>query len=76
MRDVPTLRSIIEREDRACVDVDSSVFFPRHRTRGAVQYAKQFCGRCPIIDDCRTFASINDLDGIWGGTTEAERRTA
>lgn len=71
-----TLRSITDRQDRACVDVDASVFYPRQRTRGAVEYAKRFCDRCPIADDCRTFASIHGLDGIWGGTTEAERRTA
>jgi WhiB family redox-sensing transcriptional regulator len=71
-----TLRSITDRQDRACVDVDASVFYPRHRTRGAVEYAKQICDQCPITDDCRTFASIHRLDGIWGGTTEAERRTA
>ncbi len=69
-----TLRSITDRRDRSCIDVDASVFFPRQRTRGAVDYAKQFCDRCPITNECREYARIQDLDGIWGGTTEAERR--
>ena len=69
-----TLRSITDRRDRGCIDVDASVFYPRQRTRGAVDYARQFCDRCPVTDACRTYASAHDLDGIWGGTTEAERR--
>ena len=71
-----TLRSIIDRQDRGCVDVDASVFYPRQRTRGAIDYAKRFCDRCPITNDCRAYASTHDLEGIWGGTTEAERRAA
>lgn len=71
-----TLRSITDRQDRGCIDVDASVFYPRQRTRGAIDYAKQFCDRCPITNDCRDYALTHDLDGIWGGTTEAERRVA
>jgi len=71
-----TLRSITDRQDRGCVDVDAAVFYPRRLTPGALDYAKQFCDRCPVIDDCRTYALVNDLDGIWGGTTEAERKAA
>jgi WhiB family redox-sensing transcriptional regulator len=69
-----TLRSITARQDRGCVDVEASVFYPRQQTRGAVDYAKQFCDLCPITNECREYARIHDLDGIWGGTTEAERR--
>jgi WhiB family redox-sensing transcriptional regulator len=71
-----TLKSILDRQDRKCIDVDASVFYPRRRTRGALDYAKQFCDRCPIADHCRDYALNHDLDGIWGGTTEAERRAA
>lgn len=69
-----TLRSITDRADRNCDGVDTSVFYPRRLTRGAIDYAKRFCDQCPITDDCRAYASIHDLEGIWGGTTEAERR--
>ena len=37
-----TLRSIIDRQDRGCVGVDAAVFYPRQRTRGAIDYAKRF----------------------------------
>lgn len=69
-----TLRSIIERQDRACVDVDTSVFYPRQRIRGAIGYAKQICALCPIAIECRDYALAHDLDGVWGGTTQDERR--
>ena len=71
-----TLRSITDRQDRGCVGVDAAVFYPRRLTPGALDYAKQFCDRCPIVDDCRDYALTHDLDGIWGGTTGAERRVA
>ena len=71
-----TLRSILDRQDRACVDVDTSVFYPRQHIRGAIDYAKQICARCPIAIECRDYAAAHDLEGVWGGTTEAERRAA
>jgi WhiB family redox-sensing transcriptional regulator len=71
-----TLRSITDRQDRGCVDVDAAVFYPRRQTPGAIDYAKRFCDRCPVTDDCRAYALMHDLEGIWGGNTEAERRAA
>ena len=53
----PTLRTIIDRQDRACVDVDASVFYPRHRIRGAIDYAKRICACCPIATECRDYAA-------------------
>ena len=69
-----TLRTITDSQNRGCAGVDTSVFYPRRRTRGAIDYAKRICDQCPITDDCRAYASTHDLEGIWGGTTEAERR--
>lgn len=71
-----TLAAIIDRRDRACIDVDSRVFHPRTAARGAVEYAKQICGRCPVIHDCLAYATAHDLDGIWAATTREERRPA
>ena len=70
----PTLRAITDRQDRACVDVDASVFYPRQRIRGAIDYAKRICACCPIATECRDYAAAHDLDGVWGGTTQDERR--
>jgi hypothetical protein len=31
------------------------------------------CKRCPVAEECRTYAEQNDLQGLWGGTAERER---
>lgn len=37
--------------------------------------AKKMCQRCPIINDCLTYAlRANEHDGVWGGTTSIERK--
>lgn len=37
--------------------------------------AKQICFRCCCIEECFRYAMNNpELDGIWGGTDEYERR--
>lgn len=68
-----SLRSISGRADRACVGVPPEVFFPRKITPAAVDYAKTHCRRCPALGPCLAYAMANELDGIWGGTTAAER---
>ena len=68
-----SLRCISGRADRACVGVAPEVFFPRTMTPAAVDYAKAHCRRCPVLGPCLTYAMANDADGIWGGTTAAER---
>jgi WhiB family redox-sensing transcriptional regulator len=35
--------------------------------------AKTFCSNCPVKRECLEFALIYNEDGIWGGTTKAER---
>ncbi len=38
--------------------------------------AKQLCSECSVRSACLQFAlSIREPHGIWGGTTELERRT-
>jgi WhiB family redox-sensing transcriptional regulator len=53
--------------------MDYDVFFPE---RGqSVTAAKTVCARCPVRAACLDYAmSINERHGIWGGTTEKERR--
>lgn len=36
--------------------------------------AKVICSTCPVRSDCLDFAIENEQQGIWGGTTEDERR--
>lgn len=71
---IVTLAAIVDRRDRACIDVDTRVFHPRKLTAGAIEYAKEICRRCPVIHDCLAYATARDLDGIWAATTRQERR--
>ncbi|HEY2077797.1 MAG TPA: WhiB family transcriptional regulator [Streptosporangiaceae bacterium] len=62
----------------ACRSADPESFFPVSST-GADQLnvtrAKAMCARCPIRQQCLDFAIDSDeAYGIWGGTSEEERR--
>lgn len=66
------------REDATCRDLDPDLFFPIGVTGAAVdqiEHAKSFCRACPSLDPCLEFAiTTNQEYGVWGGTTEDERR--
>lgn len=51
---------------------DPDIFTPDKRTTGAE--AKAYCGRCPVAEQCLVYALANRVSGIWGGTTDADRR--
>ena len=56
-----------------CVGVDPDIFFPE---RGAsTKEAKAICAACAVREDCLEYALDNgEKFGIWGGTSERERR--
>lgn len=62
----------------ACRDSDADVFFPIGSSGPAVEQidtARRICGACPVAQECLEFAlATNQEAGIWGGTTEEERR--
>ena len=61
-------------EDRACVGVPVGVFFPERGHDSSV--AKAICATCPVCEECLDYALRNcEKYGIWGGTSERERRT-
>mgnify|MGYP003329217639 FL=1 len=66
------------RQDAICRDTDPDLFFPVGTTGYAVMQidrAKQVCGECPVSSDCLQYAlDTNQDSGIWGGTSEEERR--
>ena len=66
------------RKDAACRATDPDLFFPVGTTGAAlvqIESAKAVCRQCPVQGDCLEFAlATNQEAGIWGGTTEEERR--
>lgn len=56
-----------------CREVDTDLFFPEHG--GNPRQAVRVCRECPVQEDCLSYAlSIGPVHGVWGGTTETERR--
>jgi WhiB family redox-sensing transcriptional regulator len=66
------------RKDAICRDTDPDLFFPVGSTGYAlvqIDRAKRVCGECPVSQDCLQYAiDTNQDSGIWGGTSEEERR--
>ena len=63
----------------SCRSVDPDLFFPVGTTGLAVEQidaAKTVCQACPVNAPCLEYAlSTNQDSGVWGGTSEEERRT-
>jgi WhiB family redox-sensing transcriptional regulator len=62
----------------ACRRADPELFFPVGTTgpsAGQIAQAKEICRTCPVRTPCLGWALQSGIDyGIWGGTTETERR--
>jgi WhiB family redox-sensing transcriptional regulator len=72
----------IERDDwrdhASCRDTDPDLFFPVGTTGPAIEQieqAKAVCRQCEVQTLCLEYALATNQDsGIWGGTSEEERR--
>ena len=53
---------------RNCAGMDPRIFFD------GTARATAICGGCPVIKPCLQFALDNGERGIWGGTSERERK--
>ncbi len=66
------------RNRASCRFTSPGLFFPVGSTGKSVvgiNEAKAVCHACPVRSDCLQYAFETDQDnGIWGGTTEDERR--
>jgi WhiB family transcriptional regulator, redox-sensing transcriptional regulator len=66
------------RETATCRDLDPELFFPVGVTGMAIEQidaAKAFCNTCESKEACLEFAiTTNQEYGVWGATTEDERR--
>jgi len=68
------------RRDAKCQGVDTDLFFPAgelgEEPVQLAEAAKAVCLQCPVREACLEYALATDQPfGIWGGTTEAERRS-
>ena len=65
-------------EDIACRDADPDLFFPIGTTGAALRQmeeAKRICRGCPAQAPCLAWALDHGVtDGVWGATTEGQRR--
>lgn len=55
-----------------CREVDFNLFFPEDPVQS--QQARRVCSRCPVRQDCLTYALENPVWGVWGGTTLPQRQ--
>ena len=77
-----TLQFTVERDDwrdvALCRDTDPDLFFPVGTTGPAIEQietAKTVCRQCEVQRECLEYALATNQDsGIWGGTSEEERR--
>lgn len=66
------------RAHAACSGYPNTLFFPS--SEGAddatIEKAKAICAVCPVVEDCLQYAlETNQRSGIWGGTSEKERKS-
>lgn len=64
-------------ENALCVQgPQDDVFFPERENKDTANRAREaFCGHCPVRQDCLKFAVVNNLAGVWGGTTSRQRHS-
>jgi WhiB family transcriptional regulator, redox-sensing transcriptional regulator len=61
----------------ACRGGDPGLFFPLSESGSSlwqIEQARAICRRCPVLTTCLRYAMDTGQEGIWGGTTDDERR--
>ena len=75
--------NFVLKDTASCSTVDPELFFPQeiefldgkvHSVYKNYAAAKEICSSCPLITDCLEYALNHGEFGIWGGTTEEQRR--
>ena len=66
------------RDHAACSGLDPDLFFPVSASGASlteIEAARRICQCCPVMTPCLRWAlDLGQVSGIWGGTTEEERR--
>ncbi len=68
-----SLSTLSWQEQAACNDKPTAMFYPN--TEQGAYSALKICRGCPVRQPCLDYAlETRELYGVWGGTTEDERR--
>lgn len=62
----------------ACAGYANDLFFPigEDPDEATIAKAKGICSVCPVATDCLEYAlETNQRSGVWGGTSEKERKS-
>ena len=60
-------------EQGLCREHPAGTFFPSDGV--GVEVAKRICATCPVVETCLEYALKNHIDhGVWGATSERQRR--
>jgi hypothetical protein len=70
---VVTLRFLKDRG--LCRDENPDMFYPVFDSPSSTFAAIEICNRCSIRPECLEWALEHDESGVWGGTSEATRRS-
>lgn len=66
------------RKQAACREMEPDLFFPVGTTGPAlvqIEESKRICAICEVRAECLEFAlATNQESGVWGGTSEEERK--
>jgi WhiB family redox-sensing transcriptional regulator len=63
------------RMNAACTGKNPELWFPERSNSLIAQQAKKECAACPVRATCLAWAIETEVEfGVWGGTTEADRR--
>ena len=63
------------RKQAACRGLDVEAFYPVSEDEADAAEAKAICDVCPVRQACLEHALAHrEREGVWGGTTERERR--
>lgn len=62
--------------EAVCAGEPAETFYPDDKATAKRQVAdaRELCGWCPVREQCLAWAIEYDESGVWGGTTEVERR--
>lgn len=63
------------KENGICRDEPIGLFYPKYDSPSSTEVAREICSRCPVKPECLEWALKHDEQGVWGGTSEATRRS-